>query len=319
MGTYIGYKLLAGGNEVALVARGERCRTLAQAPAILEDANTGYEYHHPFPVWSELPREEHFDVLLVTVKSHQVEAVLPELEQAAAEWVVFMGLYVRGMGEWRDRLGPERVFFAFPGASAVLRGPKVVFVEGGDEEEQIWGVTLGTLQKAPPDKLDKLSGLFHEAGIPVQKSGEMAAVYMSQAAVRLPILAALDLAGGSLDKLHDRGDLLRLMVKGIREGIAAVRVAGYTPVPSSLAMYRYVPIFVIANAIKNRFSTQASRIGIEAFGLESKEETVALALDLLETVRGLGGQSEHLEFLFDHFAEYFEEQEEYEEQEKHGE
>jgi hypothetical protein len=66
-------------------------------------------------------------------------------------------------------------------------------------------------------------------------------------------------------------------------------------------MYRFVPIFVIANAIKHRFSTQASRIGIEAFGQRNRRETAALAARLLESVRGFDISTEHLEFLFDQY------------------
>jgi 2-dehydropantoate 2-reductase len=301
MGTYFGYKLLTGGNEISFVARGARRDTLQKGAAQLEDVNTGTEVRHPFPVWERVPEGEHFDLVLVTVKSHQMQAALAEVEKLSTDWIILMGMFVTGMGEWRDRLGAERVFFAFPGASAVVRGSKVLFVEGGDEDEQVWGVTIGVLHGEPSEQTGEVAKVFIDAGIPVHQSGDMAAVFMSQAAVRMPILAALELAGGDLDKLYDRGDLLKLMVKGIREALAAVRIAGYTPVPSSLSMYRYVPIFIIANMIKHRFSTQASRIGIEAFGEKSKDETCALSRQLLETVRGLGGQCEHLEFLFDHY------------------
>jgi 2-dehydropantoate 2-reductase len=301
MGTYFGYKLLTGGNEISFVARGARRDTLQKGAAQLEDVTTGTEFRHPFPVWERVPEGEHFDLVLVTVKSHQMQAALEEVETVSADWIILMGMYVTGMGEWRDRLGTERVYFAFPGASAVVQGSKVLFVEGGDEDEQVWGVTIGGLHGEPSEQTGKVAKVFIDAGIPVNQSGDMAAVFMSQAAVRMPILAALELAGGDLDKLYDRGDLLKLMVKGIREALAAVRIAGYSPVPSSLSMYRYVPIFIIANMIKHRFSTQASRIGIEAFGKKSKDETSALSRQLLETVRGLGGQCEHLEFLFDHY------------------
>jgi hypothetical protein len=115
--------------------------------------------------------------------------------------------------------------------------------------------------------------------------------------------AALLFAGGNLDVLSERGDLLKLMVKGIREGLAAVRTLGFELNPRSLSMYRYVPIFIIASMIRGRFDTVSSRIGIEETVLHAGLEPRDLSRRFMQLVERAGTKDEHLSFLFSVFEE----------------
>ena len=142
-----------------------------------------------------------------------------------------------------------------------------------------------------------------DAGIAVHHAEAMEAVFLSQALVRLPMLAALQYAGGTLDQLSVRGDLLKLMIKASREGLAAVKRSGLRPVPDSLEMYRWVPVFISANMIKHRLDTVSSKIGIEAYSKRAGDELRLLAGQFLEFVVASGSEFEHVEYVLSVFED----------------
>ncbi|MDZ7794201.1 MAG: 2-dehydropantoate 2-reductase N-terminal domain-containing protein [Spirochaetia bacterium] len=334
LGSYFGYKLDSGGHEVLLLDRGTRAAQIAREGVRLKDALTGQVLRAKLPVLDVgagteepgLSREAvgALDLLIVVLRAHQVEAALPLIKKVADPSeveppVLMVGSYVKGMSEWAKKLGEERVVFGFPGMSVVLErdesGVVVEFCERGEDDTEPWGVTLGRLRgKAPensenpenpthPKNREAAYQLLRGSGIPVHAAGVMEAVFLSQALVRLPMIAALQLAGGTLDQLAARRDLLRLMIKAIREGMGAVKKTGLRPVPDTLEMYRWVPIFISVNMIKNRFDTIPSKIGIEKFAERAGEELQLLERQFLELVAGSTVEAEHLEQLLGGFQE----------------
>lgn len=257
---------------------------------------------------------EGFSLLLVALPSHHMQEHLGHIAELASnlniEYVVLLGGYVRGMERWERRLGEKKVLFAYPGGSAVFdrEKRKVLFCDRNEEEDQRRGITYGRLRSpvggaGERDEEDILRKVFSESDMPVTRNDEMEGVFLSQAAVRLPMTAALFWAGGYLDKLSRRGDLLKLMIRGIREALAAVRLEGHELSPSSLSMYRYVPVFIIATMMKGQFDTPSSRIGIEETAVFSGDEPKILAGEFLRMAEGLGAKDEHLRFLFSVFDE----------------
>ena len=333
LGSYIGYKLDSGGNEVLLLDRGKRAARIAREGLRLKNALTSQVLEVNLPVLdvgdgSEEPDlsgagEGALDVLIVALRAHQVEAALP-LIKAVADGsndevpVLMVGSYVSGMSEWVENLGAERVWFGFPGMSAVLEqdasGAVVEFCERGENDTEPWGVTLGRLhgkaaateenpENPEKEKNEAVYRVLSGSGIPVHHAKSMEAVFLSQALVRLPMLAALEFAGGTLDLLAARRDLLRLMIKAIREGLGAVKKSGVRPVPDALEMYRWVPIFISVNMIKNRFDTIPSKIGIEKFAARAGDELQTLESQFFQLVAGSTVEAEHLEQLLGGFEE----------------
>lgn len=312
LGSYLGYKLDSGGHEVVLCDTGRRAEEIRTSGVRLKDVLSGQT------VRSELKVEEHphgeFDAIVVTVRTQQMKAALSTAaeaaeagEQGSAAPILLIGSYVSGMSDWAEELGEKRVLFGFPGMSAVLErdatGAVVKYCERGEDDTDPWGITVGRLREAVPDVQRKDCRGFVDANIPVHYADSMEGVFLSQALVRLPLLAALQYAGGKLDHLSGRGDLLKLMIKASREGLAAVKRSGLRPVPDSLEMYRWVPVFISANMIKHRLDTVPSRIGIEAYSKRAGDELRLLAGQFLEFVVASGSEFEHLEYVLSGFEE----------------
>ena len=310
LGSYLGYKLDSGGHEVVLIDNSARADQIRESGVSLKDVITGQFVRVDLTVQTE--PQEVYDVVIVAVRAQHMNAALELAGKAAGEGrngaeILLIGSYVTGMSDWAEEMGEQRVLFAFPGMSVVLerdsKGSVVKYCERGEDDAEPWGITLGKLRGPVPERQTKIDRVMSDAGISVHHAESMEAVFLSQALVRLPMLGALQYAGGTMKRLSARGDLLKLLLKASREGLAAVKRSGLKPVPDSLEMYRWVPIFVSANMIKHRLDTLQSQIGIEAFSKRSGDELRLLAGQFLEFAVASGAEFEHLEYVLSGFEE----------------
>ncbi|MDY7029429.1 MAG: 2-dehydropantoate 2-reductase N-terminal domain-containing protein [Spirochaetota bacterium] len=323
MAGYTALRFSQSGAEVTIAAKGERIEQLNAGGFRMREAYSGSITSIPVRVVDsrsldkEITSGPVYDLVLIAVKSYQAESLLPQLKDCPpAVPIVFAGSYATGIGDWAAELGPDRSFFAFPGSTAVGDEEGIIeYVDRGGESGDNWGVTLGWLrpEDVSPESeqlFGKVEELFRDASLPVYRSDRMQSVFLSQAAVRLPIMAAVRMTGGSLDTLYVRGDLLKLMIKGIRESLAALKASGYSPIPSSLEMYRWVPIFMSANMMKHRFDTTSSRVGIESFASHASDETAFLARQMLALAERAKTPRDHLLYLFSEFEDEDEDEDE---------
>jgi ketopantoate reductase len=309
LGLYFAYRFTEAGYAVTVVDPRRDSPADGDVSVRFEDGLSGLEHDKSIRLLSELPPDESFALAVVTLPSHHIEEQLHGIASITqVRRVLLVGGYVSGMDRWAETVGEERTVFAYPGMSAYLdrEEMRVVFCDRDEGRDQRRGITVGTLGGKIPEGAGELCHVFTDSGIPVNRSDSIRAVFLSQAAIRLPMTAALLFAGGSLDKLTVRGDLLKLMIQGIREALAAVRSAGYELSPPSLSMYRYVPIFIIANMMKGQFDSASSRIGIEEAGMRAGGEPIALAGQFLDFVEETAVREEHLRYLF---SAYFDEEE----------
>lgn len=327
MGTYMAFRLAEGGHRVSLAAQEEslRFQVLQQKGVRARDVLSGAEETAEVSVFgsgsADLAAEaKAAELLLVSVAAHQLQGTLEVLREDKP--VMILGAHYMDREKFKTGPGPTAFLYGFPGSSAAIDEDGVVnYLERGDSAEDRWGLTIGTWKKMDksgnhdnpvnqddqhdPDNpvLFSFRKIFESSGLPVRINGDMRSVVRSQNSVRLPLLAALQLAGGKLNRLSERGDLLKLMVLGTREALVILRKQGSLPIPASLDMYRIVPVFITANMIKRRFSTPASLLGIEDFGNASIDETAYLTGQLLDIAEETGAGHDHLLYLFSAFPD----------------
>lgn len=317
MGSYLAAKLRQGGNRVLLIARGDRLKELEAHGLKLVDADTGMETSEKAELAAQPPADFSPDYIMTAVQAHQMEEVLASISAMPTEIpLLWLGALVKDMDLLMERCPGRQVLCAYPGTTAVIESDgTVLYLEQGEGEREQWGMSLGALEpreashsdgEAKADKdatLTSLQALFEQSGLASHIVAGMRSVLLSQSAVRVPILSALYSAGGSLDQLYGRGDLLKLMILGIREALAAIKAQGSEAVPKSLEMYRWVPTFISANMIKHRFNTLSSRIGIESFSRNAFDETAHLASQLLDMAEQAATPNQHLLYLFSIYEE----------------
>ena len=325
LGGYFASRFRRADMSVTLLARGERYRQLQARGLRVEDAYDGnlHEVDTDVIEWTAeattapasgaspeaaSPVVPPADLVLITVRASQVKHVVTTAGRLYPQTpIVCIGsLYPDDIADTPQDLG-ERLFAGFPGCAAMIdEEGTVLYTDHGEGEKEIWGLTLGTpasesggdTKSRRPAYASLIGEFFTAAGIPVHSSPDINSVLLSQLTVRLPLLSAVKLAGGSLDNLYVRGDLLKLMILGTREALAVLKAGGYTPIPASLEMYRWVPVFITANMIKQRFDTLTSRLGIEEFAGPSVRESAYLASRFFAMAERLGGPLDNLASLF---------------------
>ena len=118
IGSVYAGKLLQAGHEVVLLARGSRLADLQSHGLVLEDAESGKRTVQPVASVSEPAQGGRFDLVLVPVRSEQLESTLEVLSAMTdGSDVLFFGNTGNRAAELAATLG-KRAVFGFPAVGA---------------------------------------------------------------------------------------------------------------------------------------------------------------------------------------------------------
>lgn len=131
LGSLFAARLLEGGHEVALLARGQRLADLQDHGIVLVDTQTGQQtIAHPRFV-ERLNPQDAYDLVLVIMRKNRALEILPNLAaNHSTPNILFLMNNAAGPGELVRALGQERVLMGFPMAAGFRRGPVVYYLVG---------------------------------------------------------------------------------------------------------------------------------------------------------------------------------------------
>jgi len=237
IGSTFAFRLARAGHEVTAVARGRRLEQLERDRAIVTD---GGERATVAPA-AALDPEIAWDLVLVTVLEHQVDAVLPALTASAAKTVMFVFNTFEPLDRLRAAVGPARFAFGFP---AILAR-----VDGGVLASEV--VTRGMVTTVTDARWAEV---FGQAGIPATVHPDMVSWLRTHAAMVVPfmIMAGRSYARQAGISWAEATELARAM----REGFALVRTLGNAITPAPM-----VPLSRLPTAVAAGLLWSASRAG----------------------------------------------------------
>lgn len=253
IGSTFALHLARVGHHVTCVARGDRLAQLREDGAVVTDdgrraAVTASEGLDP-----AIP----FDLVIVTVLAHRVDAVLPALRESAARTVLFMFNQFEPLARLRDAVGPARAAFGFPAVLAKL--------VAGRLSSRVFTLGQKTLASAP-----QWADLFNHAGIPTDVEPEMQS-WLRTHAVLVATLASLAVTararGAGLAFEEARG-----YARALREGLDLVEALGDRVHPSGMALLQALPEGALAAALFGLSRSAA----VQALGLVGPDEPRAL-------------------------------------------
>lgn len=285
LGSLYAAKLKEAGIDVTILARRRRFQFICENGIVLVNAYSAQRSAREISVIDRLEPGGQWDLIIVLVRKHQIADLLPTLAASSAPAILFMGNNVRGPEELVAALGRERVLMGFPGAGGIIEDEVVKYIDSDEGRGSTWGITIGELDGGVTPRLTRFREMFEKAGIPVQTSPNIHAWILTHAAIVLPVAHALYLVEGGPIDLADRPDVLRLLIFGIREGLAVQEKLGIPVMPRSVLMYRWVPVWITTTVMRARFSTQMVEVGIEGHALAAQDEMVALAEEYAELIR----------------------------------
>ena len=110
-GTFAFQLARAGHHDGTAIARpgSPRLQQLQRDSGVINAAGESAELH----IAEQLDEAAAYDLVLVTLPAHQVEAVLPALQRSAAKWIQFM-FNTFNPERLRDAVGADRCSFGMP-------------------------------------------------------------------------------------------------------------------------------------------------------------------------------------------------------------
>jgi 2-dehydropantoate 2-reductase len=269
IGSTFAFHLGKAGHEITVIARGKRLEELKADPAI----TSVQDVRVPVKPSAALDQNTPFDLVLVTVMAHQVDAVLPSLKASKAKTVMFMFNTVASLAPLREAVGAERFAFGFPMIIAMWEGTKLRSTISGPG--QVTTVTSETWRK-----------VFADAGFPSVLTDDMESWLRSHAAMFVPMMAlgcTIKARGG---KALSWGEA-KQYAGSLTEGFALVRHLGNKVIPGSVsfvdAFPRWLLTFVLWAASRSKAVQDLGQLGpdeprqlIDGFAALAPDKTATL-------------------------------------------
>jgi 2-dehydropantoate 2-reductase len=254
-------RLARSGQDVAILARGDRYDALCEHGITLEDGVSGERLTTSVSVIDRLGPADAYDLLLVVLPKPALAEVLPIL--AANERtpsVMFFGQNASGPAPMISALGKERVLLGFPGAAAIPHDSAIRYVITSRREQP---TTIGELDGGRSERIAAIARALEGAGFPASICANMDAWLKTHVAKILPTAGALFYAGGHAGQLATNHEALRLMVRAIREGLEVLRANDIPITPSNHRVLLWLPesliVFIMQRMVGGE--TMAIKIG----------------------------------------------------------
>jgi 2-dehydropantoate 2-reductase len=275
--------LAANGENVTILARGQRFIEIQQNGIMLENFNSGARVEIPVRVIEQLSPEEAFDLAIVLVRKNQLASVLPSLAaNRHIPSILFMVNSAEGPEKLVEALGRERVLLGFPGAGGERAGALVRYhvVSRGTQP-----TTLGELDGTTTPRLRQILDMLSSAGFPVAACNNMPAWLKTHVALVSPIANALYLAGGDNYRLAKTQDGVILMVRAIREGLDVLRALNVPITPIHFNVLRWVPEVILVKIMQRVLSTSRAELVMARHANSARDEMQQLATEFMTLAR----------------------------------
>ncbi len=224
IGSTFALHLATKGHAVTVIARGERLAQLQRDGAIVAVDGRRAEV----TVAGALDPTIAYDLVIVTVLAHQLDAVLPALKGSAAKTIMFMFNTFADLAPLRDAVGDARFAWGFPAIIASIEGGRL-------KAKVLAGGPQTTITTEP-----RWATMFSAAGIPTVIERDMQS-WLRTHAVMIAVLMGIAV------RSHDRGAGITgaeatLHARALREGLALVRKLGDRVTPPMIARLERIPV-----------------------------------------------------------------------------
>ncbi|HXR65148.1 MAG TPA: 2-dehydropantoate 2-reductase N-terminal domain-containing protein [Ktedonobacteraceae bacterium] len=280
IGSVYAAKLQEAGQNVSLLARGQRAVSLRTHGIQLENASTGKKTTTQVAVVEHLAPTDRYDVVLVTVRLDQLHSVLPILAaNRQVPTLLFMLNNPAGMQQF-EQLDPQRVVPGFPAIGGARKGNVVHYIA----VRQV-PTTLGEADGRVTPRLRQLAAIFKQAGFTVALSPDMQTWLKTHAIMDMGIIAAVMMMGGSAQLARSRRNVV-MLVQAMREGLLALRALGTPLTPFYLTMlFLWLPRWLTVIFFQALLRTRLSVLGIDAHLDDDIEEVRQVTREIMAQLR----------------------------------
>ncbi|TET49728.1 MAG: ketopantoate reductase family protein, partial [Anaerolineales bacterium] len=285
LGTLFAARLQRGGNDVSLLARGQRLEQLREHGIVLEDLVTKERTTTLVNVVEELAPDDAYDLVLVIMRKNNALIILPVLAgNENTPNVLFLMNNAAGPGELTEALGDERVLIGFPGSVGYREG-HVVHVLTGNEDEAA-SVPFGEVDGRIADRTRAVASIIDSApGLQAEIRTDMDAWLKYHVALLFPSLApALRMCGVDNYRMSRTRDGIVLAIRAIKEGFRALRALRLPITPPKLRLFASLPEPILVAVLRRYLGNELMEAALVKHARAAHSEVVHLADEFLALV-----------------------------------
>ncbi|MBN1886827.1 MAG: ketopantoate reductase family protein [Thermoflexales bacterium] len=242
LGSLFAARLQEGGNDVSILARGQRLDDLREHGVVLVDVQTKAQTITRVNVVEELAPDDAYDLVLVIMRKNHALQVLPVLAaNRHAPNVLFLSNNAAGSDAYIEALGHKRVLIGFPNSAGYREG-HVVHCLAGTQDDPAF-VPFGEVDGQITERTRQVARIIESApGFGAEIRTDMDAWLKTHVALLFPSLApTLYAAGVDNYRLARTRDLVVLAIRAIREGFRVLHALGIPVTPSKLRLIEWLP------------------------------------------------------------------------------
>ena len=260
LGSLYAARLKQSGHDVTILARNSRLISIQEHGIVLQLALTGKSEVITLPVVDQLRDDDSYDLIIVLVRKDQVASVLPILAaHKRTPNILFMVNNPSGYEEWIKAVGAQRLMLGFAGAGGTRVGNVVRYII---VSRLLQLTTFAELDGSITPRLAEVVLMFRRAGFPTAFTSNMDAWQKTHVAWISPLANALYMVKGDNQLLARSPQIVRLIVRAVREGMMVLRALGIPITPVKHQFWRWVPQVLLVKALMlwantNHFRTVA--------------------------------------------------------------
>jgi 2-dehydropantoate 2-reductase len=301
IGSLYAAKLQRAGHRVTVLARGMRLAEIRSHGLVLEELGTGERTATQVETIERLNPADNYDLALITVRRDQLAGLMADLAaNRCIPTLLFMLNNPSGAGALTLALGRDRILLGFPGAGGVRAGHVVRYAMIAQQP-----TTLGEIDGQRSARLRLVSTTFQASGFPTVISAHMEAWLKTHAFFITSVCGAIYRAGGDCRGLSEDAPLLRLMVRGVREGFMAVRALGQEVTPLALSvLFEWLPEICAVTYWRRFFQSKNAEHVFGAHARAAAGEIRDLAQDCRAVLKESGVEAPALRELYEAIDAY---------------
>jgi len=271
-------RLHEAGHDVTVLARHQTLERLSGEGVVLVNGTTSCRAR--VEVTGDLGPDRSFDLALVTVRSDQVDQILPALAGLRASSVVMMQNNALGPAGVSDIVGRDRVLLGFPGVGGYRKNDGAIrYIEVPQQP-----TTLG--RRHGREKMAE--EVLRSAGFPVQTTADMDSWLKTHAVFIAAMGAAINSCGGDAVTLAADRDRVATMIRSVGEGFRALTSKKVTVTPLALkVIFTVVPRVLAVRYWQAQLRAEVGTIALAPHSRTTKDtELAALYRDVQKMIAG---------------------------------
>jgi ketopantoate reductase len=304
LGSLFAARLCEGGNEVSLLARGQRLADLREHGIVLVDTQTGQKAFARPQFVERLDPQDAYDLVLVIMRKNRALEILPTLAaNHHTPNTLFLMNNAAGPGELVRALGQERVLMGFPMAAGFRREHVVHYLVGAQAGQKV-RIPIGEVDGRITPRLQEVGLILASMpGFDSELRTDMDAWLKTHVALLMPSLApAMRAAGRDNVRMAHTRDSIVLTIRAIREGFRVLQALEIPVTPSRiLILFGWISEPILVWGFQKRLVDPRVRIVMLEHAEAAQDEIKHLADEFLALKRLTSIPTPAIDYLYAYF------------------